>query len=87
MKMKKKIFKDKENLSLEDLVLWRLQEINELMPSNQIVRFPVVFSRICPIHCLTKKQAWHILKKLDKSGKIEIVPFQGVRITKEKNLQ
>jgi len=71
---------DKIYLSLEDLVLWRLQEINRPVPPNQIIRFPVVFSRICPIHCLTKKQAWHILKKLDKSGKIEIIPYQGVKI-------
>lgn len=86
MKMKKKISNNELHLSLEDLVLWRLQEINGPMSSNQIIRFPVVFSRICPIHCLTKKQAWYILKNLNKSGKIEIIPYQGVRIGEQKNL-
>ena len=87
MKMKKKTSNDKLHLTLEDMVLCRLQEINSPMPSNQIIRFPVVFSRICPIYCLSKKQAWHILKKLDKTSKIEIVPYQGVRISEQKNLK
>lgn len=76
----KKRLSKQENLSLEDLVLRRLQELHQPMFPDQIIRFPLVFSKICSILCLTKDEAWLVLKKLDKSGKIEIVPYQGIRI-------
>ena len=69
-----------ENLSLEDLVFRRLQELYQPMFPDQIIRFPLVFSKICPILCLTKEEAWLVLKNLYKLGKVEIVPYQGIRI-------
>ena len=79
---KKRLSKQK-NLSLEDLVFRRLQELHQPMFPDQIIRFPLVFSKICPILCLTKDQAWLILKKLEKFGIIEIVPYQGIKIRKD----
>jgi hypothetical protein len=64
----------------EHLVFPRLQELFQPILSDQIIRFPIVFSKICSILCLTKNQAWLVFKELQDSGKIEIVPYQGVRI-------
>jgi hypothetical protein len=66
----------------EDLVFRRLQELFQPMLSDQIIRFPVVFSKICPILCLTKDQPWIVLKEPQNSGKIEIVPYQGIKMKK-----
>ena len=72
--------KRKKKLSIEDLVFTRLKELEHPLHPGQIMRFPIIFAKICPILCLTKDQAWLVLKELQKSGKIEIVPYQGVRI-------
>jgi len=72
----------KKKLSLEDLVFQRLQELKHPLHAGQIIRFPIVFAKICSILCLTKDQAWLVLKELQASGRIEIVPYQGVRIKK-----
>jgi len=74
--------KRKKKLSIEDLVFTRLKELKHPLHAGQIIRFPIVFAKICPILCLTKEQAWLVLKELDKSGKIEIVPYQGVKLRK-----
>jgi hypothetical protein len=74
--------KRKKKLSIEDLVFTRLRELNHPVHAGQIIRFPIVFAKICPILCLTKDQAWLVLKELQNSGKIEIVPYQGLRIKK-----
>jgi hypothetical protein len=70
----------KKKLSIEDLVFTRLQELKHPLHAGQIIRFPIVFAKICPILCLTKDQAWLVLKELQASGRIKIVPYQGVRI-------
>ena len=72
-------FQDDE-LSIENLVLNRLKKLHHPLLPDQIIRFPLVFSKICAILCLTKGQAWSILKRLEKAGCIEIVPYQGIRI-------
>ncbi|MDI6788396.1 MAG: hypothetical protein QME51_08505 [Planctomycetota bacterium] len=66
--------------AIEEMVLQRLEEIKPAIPIKQEIDFPTVFSRICPIFCITKKQAWLILKKLQGKGKIKIIPFQGIRV-------
>jgi hypothetical protein len=72
--------KGKKKLTLEDLVFQRLQELQCINLPNRIIRFPTVFSKICSIYCLTKDQVWQILGELEKSGRIEIVPYQGIII-------
>jgi hypothetical protein len=71
----------KKKVSIEDLVFARLQELKHPLCVGHIIRFPFVFAKICPIFCLTKDQAWLVLKELQDVGRIEIVPYQGVRIT------
>jgi hypothetical protein len=79
-KNNRKAFKLDE-LSIENLVLKRIRDLGQPIFPNKIIRFPLVFSKICPIYCLTKGQAWTILKRLEQHGLLEIVPYQGIRIT------
>lgn len=69
-----------DELSIEYLVFKRIKELNNPLFPSKIIRFPAIFSKICPIYCLTKNQAWKILKRLEENSLIDIVPFQGVRI-------
>lgn len=70
-----------DELSIEYLVFKRINELSNPLFPSQIIRFPAIFSKICPIYCLTKDQAWKILKRLEDNALLEIVPFQGVRIS------
>lgn len=72
----------KKKLCIEDIVFARLLELKHPLYADQIIRFPIVFAKICPILCLTKDQAWLVLKELHASGQIEIVPYQGIKIKK-----
>jgi len=76
----------KKKLTLEDLVFCRLQELQYIHFPSKIIRFPLVFSKICSIYCLTKDQVWQILRELEKSGHIKIVPYQGIRIKNKTDL-
>lgn len=75
-----------DELSIEYLVFKRIRELSNPFFPNQIIRFPSIFSKICPIYCLTKNQAWKILKRLEENSLIEIVPFQGARIQPKQNI-
>ena len=76
----------KKKLTLEDIVFQRLRELQYIHFPNKIIRFPTVFSKICSIYCLTKDQVWQILRELEKSGHIKIVPYQGIRIKNKTDL-
>lgn len=76
-------FNHNDELSIENLVLNRLKKLYQPLLPDQIIRFPSVFSTICPIFCLTKGQAWTILKRIEGAGLIEIIPYQGIRIKKK----
>ena len=71
-----------DKLSIESLVFKRLYDLYQPVLPERIIRFPLVFSKICPIYCLTKGQAWSILKRLEQHGLIEIVSYQGIRFIK-----
>jgi len=47
------------------------------LPPERIIRFPIVFSWFS-FYRYTKKEAWHILKKLQGQNLIEIRKFKGV---------
>jgi hypothetical protein len=71
-------------LSLEQLVFVRLFNAAKRNRLNgRIMRFPLVFSCICPIYCLSKSQAWSVLRSLRDLGWIEIVPYQGIRVVRK----
>ena len=71
----------REVLSIERMAIRRLRELlGPLDRPSKLIRFPVVFERICATLCLSKKDAWQVLHQLDESGHIELVPFQGIRL-------
>jgi Mn-dependent DtxR family transcriptional regulator len=67
--------------SLESLALRRLRQLTQpLDQPGTIIRFPSVFHRLCSLLCITKREAWTVLRRLESSGKLEIVRYQGVRL-------
>lgn len=60
-----------------------LDRMKELKPnSSGIIRFPVVFEKLCASFQITKKQCWDILFMFRDFGLIEIVKGQGIKIIK-----
>jgi len=47
---------------------------------NDIVRFPYVFFLFGNRHGFTKNEAKSVLKDLENSGFIKIIPFHGVKV-------
>ena len=74
----------KEQTTLEQMVLISLIRAARKRAMSSIIRFPDVFSRICPLLCIKKAEAWQLLGRLADRGTIEIVPFHGIRIMQEK---
>ena len=71
-------------ISLEAIVIQRLRDlVGPLDPSNKLLRFPMVFGRICPVLCLKKPEAWAVLQRLQSQRRIEIVPYQGIRLLRQ----
>jgi len=69
-----------QHCSVERLALDCLARIAARKGASKTIRFPDVFSRICPLLCVKKAEAWGVLRTLGKRGDIEIVPYHGVRI-------
>lgn len=67
-------------MNLNQLVMQRIRTLES--GSSGIIRFPKVFYKLCSSLQLPKKQAWQLLFDLQKTGYIEIVPYQGVRVKK-----
>lgn len=70
----------KDRISIEVLVLKRLRKLDFKSGRGRIIPFPEVFARICPLFCLTKKEAWSVLKSMEEKELIDVVPYHGVRI-------
>jgi len=67
----------KENsFGLYSLALERLREID----NGDIIRFPVVFEKLCSTFCIKKEQAWELLFLFRDFGFVEIVKNQGIRV-------
>lgn len=69
---------EREELSLYDLALERIKSLER--KKGEVIRFPAVFGKLCPSFQIKKDDAWSVLHVLESKGRIEIVPFQGVRI-------
>ncbi len=61
--------------SYSDLALESLVRFASERPPHRLIRFPDVFSRICPLLSIEKPEAWTVLRALENQGRIEIVPF------------
>jgi len=75
----------KNNLRLNicSLALERLRKIESPFKS-EIIRFPNVFQKLGSSFQISKKQCWDLLFLLQKTGSIEIVPYQGIKILESK---
>lgn len=63
------------------LVFRRIKELEKHSNfKSRIIRFPVVFKKLCASLQITKEQAWELLFLFKDLGFLEIVPYQGIRI-------
>jgi hypothetical protein len=71
---------DFELKTVEELAFESLVRVAAKRPPHKLIRFPDVFSRICPLLSIKKADAWNVLHALENQGCIKIVPFHGIRI-------
>jgi len=66
---------------LYGLALQRLLELKDYENSeSKIIRFPLVFSKLCRNFSMNKHEVWNLLFFLKDMGIIQIVPYQGVKL-------
>jgi len=66
---------------LYGLALSRLMELERFADRKSgVIRFPVIFEKICKSFQMSKMQAWDLLFFLSDIGIVKIVPYQGIRI-------
>jgi hypothetical protein len=66
---------------LYSLAIQRLKELENFSNGkSKIIRFPLVFEKLCRNFSISKDQTWELLFLFHEFGFIEIIPFQGVRI-------
>ena len=66
---------------LYGLALQRLSELKDYENSDsKIIRFPLVFSKLCRNFSMNKHEVWNLLFFLKDMGIIQIVPYQGVKL-------
>ena len=72
---------NKSFTGLYGLALSRLMELEKFADHRSgIIRFPVIFDKICKSFQMNKMQAWDLLFLLSDIGIIKIIPYQGIRI-------
>lgn len=69
--------KKSDYFSLNDLAIKRLAECKN---KNGIIAFPNVWEKLCRSFSIKKEDCWKLLRYFRDIGKIEIVPYRGVRI-------
>ena len=79
--MKKNKLDIKIRLPEEGLYLVFLKRINSCAKrDNEIIRFPVLFSRLCTSFQLSKKDIWALLYFFQDMGFINIICGHGVKL-------
>jgi len=77
----KKVEEEKVEFPKKGLYSLFLDRMKELKPnSSGVIRFPVVFEKLCASFQITKKQCWDILFMFRDFELIEIVKGQGIKI-------
>ena len=72
---------EKIELPKEGLYSIFMERLKVLKPETSgIIRFPVVFEKLCTSFQMTKKQCWEILFMFRDFGLIKIIKGQGVKI-------
>ena len=54
----------KNGISIEVLSLKRLRDLYFRRKEGHIIMFPDIFAIICPIFCITKEEAWAVLRSM-----------------------
>ena len=74
--------KEKTDMDTEVLQKVLLQRLRELKESNhsEIVRFPMVFKKLCRCFSISKNECWEVLWTLRDVGLIEVIPCHGIKI-------
>lgn len=67
---------NKEELNISYVAI---NELN-LYGKNNIIPFPKVYKKICPLLKKSKNEARLILCELERKGFIKIIPFHGVKV-------
>ena len=63
---------------LSEIALSRLANLEK--SRYGIIRFPLVFQKLCTSFQIPKDQAWRLLFSLRDKGYIDIVPYQGIKL-------
>jgi len=72
---------NQEIIGLYGIFFKRLEELKEQCKKD-IIPFPILFKRLCGSFRITKKECWSVLFLLRDIGFIEVVPFHGIKISK-----
>ncbi|MBS3071163.1 hypothetical protein J4407_02585 [Candidatus Pacearchaeota archaeon] len=81
--MNKQTLTNKERVfGLYSLALIRIKECEKV--KGEIIRFPILFEKLCRSFSIKKKEAWELLFILSDFGFIEIVRFHGIKILRSK---
>lgn len=79
--MKKRSYSPNLRCPSEGLYLIVLQRIWSCKKENEnLIKFPVLFSKLCTSLQITKQQAWEILYLFNDLGFIKIICGHGVKI-------
>ena len=75
------MLKGKGKTCLYDIFFRRLSTLDKFSKRG-IIPFPVVFEKLCLVFSINKKECWDALFTIRDAGYITIVPFHGIRLSK-----
>lgn len=59
------------------------EELKKINSKRKIIPFPLVFNRLGTMFHFSKKSSLMLLKKIERKGYVEIIPFKGIRIARK----
>lgn len=79
MQMEKETIELKFRLNTESPTFYLIKRLKECEKSQlEIIKFDKIFSKICSIFSMPKKDAWKLLYSLHDLSIIQIIPNHGV---------
>ena len=72
----------RDKTGLYGIFFRRLKEMRE-SSNSEIIRFPLVFKKLCRNFSITKEECWAILFTLQEFGLLKIVPYHGIKINEQ----
>ncbi len=81
IQMEKETIELKFRLNTESPTFYLIKRLKECEKSkSEIIKFSKIFSKICSIFSMPKKDAWRLLYSLHDLSIIQIIPHHGVRL-------